>query len=179
MLEKLSEAYASFVATMDTKWINYTFANFQMTIYKILKFFKAHLLKIFYAFIIPNFSQYNNRFCLSPVLPVYSHLICLSKKLYYLIDKCWELHPKLWPKNWCQKFKLLDMRVKKSVSSTLKNQLLIFNFSWLSKVLAINILFSKKNLWLFDFAADVYICNNQNIFLKFVKMTTALSGVTS
>ena len=59
MLEKLPEAYASLVATMDTEWTSYTSANLRETIHKILRFLKADPLKIFHASCTPNSSQSN------------------------------------------------------------------------------------------------------------------------
>lgn len=95
ILKKLCKAYASLVAIMDTKQINYTSANLQKRIYKILQFLKADPLKIFYAFSTSDSSQSNKRPCLSLVLSACSHLICLFKRLHHPINKCWELHLKL------------------------------------------------------------------------------------
>lgn len=71
------------------------------------------------------------------------------------------------------------MKINGIASSVMKDNTSTFNVSWLFKVLATTSSFSKKNLWLLDFATDVYICNNQSIFLDFVGGIIALSGVTA
>ena len=90
ILEKLLEAYASLIATMDIKLISYTSANLQETIYMISQFLKANLLKVFYASNILISSYFNKCPHLNldnSALLACNHFIYLSKKLRHSIDK--------------------------------------------------------------------------------------------
>ena len=129
MLEKLPEAYASLVSTMDTEWTNYTSANLRETIHKISRFLKADPLRIFHASSTPDSSQSNKRPRLNPALPACSHPICLSKRLRHPIDKCWELHPELRPTNRRKKVESSDMKIRGNASIAVKEEPPIFNLS--------------------------------------------------
>lgn len=129
MLEKLPEAYASLVATMDTEWTDYTSADLRETIHKISRFLKTDPLKVFHASSIPNSSHSNKRPRLSPNLPPCSHPVCLSKKLHHTIDKCWELHPELRPTHRRKKVELSDMKIKGTAPIAVKEEPPAFNLS--------------------------------------------------
>ena len=97
MLEKLPEAYALLVATINTKRISYTSTNLRETIHKISQFLKANPLKVFHTSSTLVSCHSNKRSCLNlnnSALLACSYPVCLSKRLRYLIDKWWELHPK-------------------------------------------------------------------------------------
>ena len=133
MLEKLPKAYVSLVTIIDTKRISYTSANLRKTIHKISQFLKANPLKVFHASNTPIYSYSNKRPCLNSdnsALPACSHLVCISKRLHHLIDKCWELHPKQRPASRQKKIELSNMKIKRIASSAVKDNTSTFNISW-------------------------------------------------
>lgn len=92
MLETLPDAYASLVATMDTEWTDYTYADLGETIRKILQFLKIDPLIILHAGTTPSSGQLKKRRRLALASPPCGNPICLSKKLHHLIENCWELY---------------------------------------------------------------------------------------
>lgn len=99
MLERLPEAYASLVATIDTEWANYTQADLQGTIYRISRFLKTDPLKILHATSVPRSSNSNKRPRLATEIPVCPHPICASRGSRHPVESCWELYPELRPSN--------------------------------------------------------------------------------
>lgn len=122
MLKKLSKAYVLLVATINSKWIDYTFADLSKTIHEISRFLKTNPLKVFHALSISNPSHFNKQPRFFSNLPLCSYPVCLSKKLYHSIDKCWERYPKLGSTYRRKKGKLLDMNIKRTASNIVKEK---------------------------------------------------------
>ena len=108
MLENLPEAYASLVATMDTEWTDYAYADLGGTIRKILQFLKTDLRMALHATTTPSSGQSKKRRRLALASPPCSNPIRLSKKSQHPIENCWELYPELRP---------TDRRTKKSLQA--------------------------------------------------------------
>ena len=90
ILERLPEAYALLVATIDTEWASYTHADLQGTIYRILQYLKTDLLKVLYATSVPCSSHSNKRPRLTSntEIPVCLHPICKAKSYRHPIETC-------------------------------------------------------------------------------------------
>lgn len=88
MLERLPDAYASLVATMDTEWTDYTYADLGGTIRKISQFLKTDPLMILHAETTPSSGQSKKRRRLALASPPCGNSICLSKKLHHPIENC-------------------------------------------------------------------------------------------
>lgn len=93
MLETLPDIYALLVATMDTKWTDFTYVDLGGTIRKILQFLKIDPLIIFHAGTTPSSGQSKKCRRLALASPPCGNPICLSKKLHHPIENCWELYP--------------------------------------------------------------------------------------
>ena len=97
MLERLPEAYASLVTTIDIEWASYTHVDLQGTIYRILRYLKTDPLKVLHATLVPCSLHSNKRPRLTSntKILVCLHFICEAKSHHHLIETYWELYPKL------------------------------------------------------------------------------------
>lgn len=93
MLEKFPEAYASLIA-IDTKWINYTQAVIQGTIYRISCFLKTDIFKVLHIALVLCLSCSDKCLRLATEIVVCRHPICGFKVLRHAIENCLEFYPK-------------------------------------------------------------------------------------
>ena len=184
MLNKLLESYTPFTSAMDENWKDYTYADLSNTIYKVTHYLKTDLLKIFHTVSNANSGKVANpnkqhqldststSFVLSLIC---QNPICLSKKQWHTPDKCCELHLELRPTYCQQHSNSTGIKIKK-VATLPPPNIPTINLSWLPKILAITTF--RYDFWLLDSTANIYVCNNRNLFIDFVEKSTRLSGVT-
>ncbi len=130
MLERLPEAYASLVATMDTEWTNYTQADLQGTIYRISRFLKTDPLKVLHAISVPRSSHSNKRPRLATEIAVCRHPICASKGFRHAVEDYWELYPERRPVYRRTKAKQAELKIKGTARpGTTKTETPKFNLS--------------------------------------------------
>lgn len=88
MLNKLLNAYASFISAMNKSWLDYTYANLCNTIYQITWYLKNNPLKILYIAFITRHSTnaYLNKrqritYTSRPAPPACKQPVCFFRKL--------------------------------------------------------------------------------------------------